>query len=102
MTLELKFNSFNDFLILEGSAGTKNDYHIAKVNLDKEKLLFSTTSSFVSELPIAVIRFDEIQKTPIIAKILFTISNKIYEKMQFYFNEVTKNAVRLYFPSRKA
>lgn len=89
----------------------KNDYHIAKVNLDKEKLLFSATSSFVSELPITEIRIDEIQQTPIVAKILFTVSNKTTNKIKFQITngfyipdskKITEEAVLLSFPERKS
>lgn len=101
----------NDFLVLKGGAGTKNDYHIVKVNLNSEKLLFSATSSFVSDLPITEIRIDKIRQAPIVAKILFTISNKTTNKIKFqitngFYNpdskEITEEAVLLSFPERKS
>ncbi|CQR23631.1 hypothetical protein BN1356_00003 [Streptococcus varani] len=75
-----------DLLQIEGSAGTNNDYHLAKVRFQGDTAYFSKTSSLIKELPVTEIEIADLNQVGIFSKILFSISKASKDELLFETN----------------
>ncbi|HEM3698904.1 TPA: hypothetical protein U1C85_001988 [Streptococcus suis] len=72
-----------DLLQIEGSAGTNNNYHLAKIKFQGDVAYFIKTSSLIKELPVREIQIAELNKVGIFSKVLFSISKASKDELYF-------------------
>ncbi|CEN29372.1 hypothetical protein [Pseudolactococcus piscium] len=79
----LRFIDNGDLLTLKGSAGTKNKFHMVKLTIENDNAYFTSTSSFLRELPVKECPLSELHTIGIYSKTLYTVSNKTTSKLNF-------------------
>lgn len=79
----LRFIDNGDLLTLKGSAGTKNQFHMVKMTIENDKAYFTSTSSFLGELPVKECLLSNLDTVGIYSKTLYTVSNKTNSRLKF-------------------
>lgn len=78
----LSYIDHGDYLILEGSANTKNSQYLVRVLEEGEELVFEATSDFIT-LEIERIHRDRFQDLPLLGKVVLTVQGRTQEPLGF-------------------